>query len=101
MDKFVCHYCKDELTKEEITKDHIFPKSKIKKIVENGENLPENVDIENNCVISCFPCNFNKGTKDYDSFLSLGIKQIKHLKKIFLYRQIKNKKKGFSHKKRF
>ena len=34
----VCHYCK-ELTKE-TTKDHVFPKSKIRKLKE-GNKLPE------------------------------------------------------------
>ena len=86
----VCHYCK-EPTKN-ITKDHIFPKSKIRKLREKGEPLPEGVDLKDNKVLACQACNTNKGNKDYESFVSLGVKQIKHLKKLFIGKQFKKKK---------
>lgn len=84
----ICHYCKEPSII--LVKDHIFPKSKIKKLEEKGEPLPVGVDLHDNKVLSCMPCNTNKGNKDYDSFVLLGLKAIKHMKKQFINNQIKN-----------
>ena len=86
----ICHYCKEEIKKP--TKDHVFPKSKIRKILEKGEELPEELDLENNIVIACLPCNTNKGTNDYDAFISLGLTEIRHKKRMFLNNQYKDKR---------
>jgi 5-methylcytosine-specific restriction endonuclease McrA len=90
METKICHYCEEEI--EKVTKDHIFPKSKIRKLKEKCEPLPEGVDLHNNKVDACFACNYNKGNKDYKSFKMLGLKAIRHLKKVFLNNQYKSKK---------
>ena len=90
-DEFViCHYCKEPTKK--ITKDHVFPKSKIRKLKEKGEPLPDGIDLRDNKVLACEACNTNKGNHDYDSFVLLGEKAIRHMKKMFICRQHKKKK---------
>ena len=77
----ICHYCEEPTSNP--TKDHKFPISKIKKLIEKGEPLPDNVDINNNIVLACETCNILKGTYDYESFKSLGVKAIRHKKRLF------------------
>ncbi len=84
----ICHYC-EEPTKE-VTKDHVYPISKIKKHFEKGEALPEGIDLHHNKVLSCEWCNKVKGALDYQSFKDLGVKQIRHKKKLFMNKVISN-----------
>lgn len=50
-DDFTCQYCNDKLTAEELTIDHIKPRSA------GGQTTWEN------CVIACIPCNRQKANK--------------------------------------
>ena len=54
---FYCHYCQCQLAFEELTADHVIPRSK------GGTNNIENL------VPSCKKCNLKKGAKNYDEFL--------------------------------
>lgn len=85
----ICHYC-EQPTKNP-TRDHVFPLSKIRKLKEKGEPMPDGFDEHSNKVWACGACNTNKGTLDYDSFKALGITQIRHLKKMFLNKTIKKR----------
>lgn len=53
-----CFYCTRPLTYEELTLDHLHPRS----------THPELRYDHNNLVPSCYPCNIAKGSKDIDSF---------------------------------
>ncbi len=86
-----CHYC--ELPTNNPTRDHVFPKSKIRKLSEKGLSLPEGVDLQNNIVWACGWCNSLKGDKDYDSFKALGVKKIRHMKRLIRNKTIKNSSK--------
>jgi len=101
MELKLCHYCKEPLSKTDITKDHVIPVSKLKKI-NNKEEILKSLELKTNKVYSCYACNQNKSNLDYKSFISLGITKIKHLKKVFLDKQftIKNKKKKYKRKKK-
>ena len=90
-DFIVCHYCKEPT--REITKDHVFPKSEARKLKDKGEPLPDGVDLKDNKVLACVPCNTNKGNKDYESFVLLGLTAIRHMKKLFIGKQYKKKTK--------
>lgn len=83
----ICHYCQEPTRNP--TKDHKFPKSKIRKCREKNIPLPEGVDLNNNVVWACGACNILKGNKDYDSFISLGLKAIRHMKGQFMNKSIK------------
>ena len=50
-DRGTCQYCGDHLTYEKSTIDHVLPKSK------------GGLDLWNNIVLSCAPCNYKKGNK--------------------------------------
>lgn len=52
-----CYYCGKELSFEESSIDHVVPRSK------GGSNRDENL------VLSCQPCNHDKGDMDQEEFL--------------------------------
>ena len=54
---FRCHYCKIELTPENISRDHLIPLSK------GGINIISNI------VPCCMSCNSRKGIKEYNNFI--------------------------------
>lgn len=65
-DKYVCQYCGHKFSTEELTIEHIVPRSK------GGRNTWENL------VAACIPCNRKKGNKDLEHS---GMKLIKKPKK--------------------
>ena len=73
--KGVCHYCQQN---ERLTRDHVYPASKIRKHLENGEPIP--VDLHENIVPACGWCNLLKGDKDYNEFIALGASRIMDMK---------------------
>ena len=90
-DTKICHYCQEPTNNP--TRDHIFPLSKIRKLKEKNEPMPEGFDQHNNKVWACGACNINKGNKDCDSFMGLGLTQIRHMKKMFMNKTIKKRSK--------
>ena len=98
-DQLICHYCELPIKEGTETKDHVYPKAKIKKHREKGEEIP--IDIHDNKVIACEECNQIKGAKDYNSFKNLGLKAIRHLKKMLINKKISKKyKKPYKRKRR-
>lgn len=54
-----CHYCGKILTRRTATLDHIIPHA------DGGENH------SSNCLLSCYPCNSQRGRTRYSVFLRL------------------------------
>jgi len=56
---FLCHWCRSALKHNDVTRDHIIPKSK------GGTSNPKNI-----CA-SCMRCNVSKGCRSAEDFVEL------------------------------
>lgn len=57
-----CHYCKKRLTPDNFVLDHVVPLTKL--------STREEMQDEENLVVSCRECNIKKGNSSYEDFVN-------------------------------
>jgi len=73
-----CEYCKSKVPFENITRDHIIPKSK------GGSFCKPDM-----WVFSCVLCNYRKGYKSLDEYVDLSVQSVQKVLKVVVSRGYK------------